>query len=110
MSKRDRGERAKRDAALKRVRNNPNNNYDQILDGIRRHLRNDVPHGKRGLYSREMFRLLMEKSPNIKPQEKRVMGPVMRSIHGEKLITPVGFVPQGSHKGPVTEWKRTYVT
>jgi len=109
MSKRDRGERAKRDAALKRVKNNPNNNFDQILDGIRRHLRNDIPYGKRGLISREMFRLLMEKSPNIQPQEKRVMGQVMVSLRREKLVAPVGVVAQGSHKGLVTAWKRTYV-
>ena len=102
-------ERSKRDAALKRVRNNPNNNYDEIVEGTRRYLLRKVSPGERGIISRDIFRAVIEKSPNIQPQEKRVMGAVMRTVHREKLVSPVGTVAQGSHKGLVTEWKRTYV-
>jgi len=109
MKDRDRGERIKRDAALKRVKNNPNNNYDAISDGVRKYLRGKTKLGERGIVSPDVFRAVMEKSPNIKPQEKRVMGPVMRAMRGEKLITPIGTVTRGSHRGLVTEWKRTYV-
>ena len=98
-------ERSKRDVALQRVADNPNNNYDLILINARAYVLR--LHVGSLIVSGQVFRAIMEKNPNLEPQERRVMGPVMRTLCTEKIIARAGIsTRERSHHGMATEWKR----
>lgn len=98
-------ERQKRDAAINRAKNNPNNNYDLILHNARPWVARQAA-GTR-IVAGQVYRVIMEKHPNLKPQERRVMGAVMRALHKEKLVAKAGIsTRERSHHGMATEWRR----
>jgi hypothetical protein len=98
-------ERIKRDIGINRAKNNPSNNYDLILHNARPWVTRQAP-GTR-IVAGQVYRFVVEKNPNLKPHERRVMGAVMRELSKEKLIAKAGIsTRERSHHGMATEWRR----
>jgi hypothetical protein len=98
-------ERIKRDIAINRAKNNPNNNYELILHNARPWVTRQAS-GTR-IVAGQVYRFVVEKNPNLKPYERRVMGAVMRELNKEKLIVKAGIsTRERSHHGMATEWRR----
>ena len=97
-----------RDAALQDVAANPSNNFQLILDLSIEILR-PVPAGK-PFISADLYAAVMRRDPNLQPNEKRVMGAVMRQLSKLGWAEMTGRIyssPKRSHVGDAKEWRRT---
>lgn len=110
MSEREE-EGAKRDKAMGRVAEAPDNFYEDICDLLISYLVEEVRPGTTFIAT-DLFRAAMERDPAISPRERRVMGPVMRKLETVDLIAPtgeiLGTVTRRSHLGVAREWVRTF--
>lgn len=99
-------EAANREEALARVTASPRNHYHEILALLEADIRRNWKPGTTFVCA-DLFYRTMELSPDLRPEEKRVMGAVMRALRAEELIAPTGRVistPKRSHVGDTKEW------
>ncbi len=97
-----------RDQALQNVVGNPANNYSALLNLIAQELRRSIEVGDM-FTAGDLFAAAMAQDPTLDPQEKRVMGAIMRGLRRLGLIEPTGRIfssPKRSHVGDAKEWRR----
>lgn len=97
----------KRDTAMARVAGAVSNNYELIASEARRWLTKNILPGTT-VVSGQIFKAVMARQPHLRPNEKRVMGPVMRRLEKENLVIRAGIsTREREHRGFAREWKRT---
>lgn len=99
-------EAVQRDAAIARAVENPGNHFYWIAECAAEWV-DPIPAGQ-CVVAGEVFKAVMKLHPHLRPDDKRVMGAVMRRLQSLGLVRAAGIsTRERSHKGNAREWRRT---
>ena len=98
-------EKAKRDSAMRRAANNPNNNYDLILGAARYWLLKQRIGAL--VVSGQIFKAVLDAHPDSEPQERRVLAGDAGAAAGKDHCPEPAFRPVTARiVASTTEWRR----